>query len=137
MSVTCNTYSISRQKCLQNKYQMCPILGTLPPLRWNSTGTTVAGSATGFSGIRASLLNNPYSLTLDSSNALIITDYMNHRIQFFRVGQSNGTTIAGITGVSGSSATLLREPYWAVIDSQLNLYAIDTYNNRIQKFTRL
>jgi len=55
------------------------------------------------------------------------------RIQFFSTGQSDGTTIAGITGANTS---LLTNPVSVVLDTQLNLYVSDTVNHRIQKFIR-
>jgi hypothetical protein len=63
---------------------------------------------------------------------LYVADRDNHRIQFFLVGQSNGTTIAGITGISGTNSTLLNVPRSLALDNQLNLYVVDTSNHRIQ-----
>lgn len=111
---------------------MCSILGTLLPLRWNKTGTTVAGSATGSTGTAASLLKNPYSLAFDSSDALIITDYMNHRIQKWSSNASNGTTVAGQSnGTSGSSLTSINQPIGIVLDSNNSMYFADRQNHRV------
>ena len=59
---------------------------------------------------------------------------VNHRVQFFLAGQSNATTITGVRGVTGTSANLLNSPDSLAFDSQLNIYVVDPYNLRIQKF---
>lgn len=65
-----------------------------------------------------------------------VADALNHRIQFFPFNQVNGSTIAGISSLIGTNATLVNTPYSLALDSQLNLYVADTYNHRIQKFYR-
>ncbi len=98
--------------------------------RW----TLIAGSANGTYGSTSSLFYHPLSIVFDNMGNMYISDTFNHRIQLLLSGQSNGTTIAGITGSGGPSATQLNQPYWAILDSQHNLYVSDTFNNRIQKF---
>jgi len=98
--------------------------------------TLVAGSISGTSGSTDTLLNYPMSVTLDSMNNVYVADRDNHRIQLFLSGQSNGTTIAGETGRSGTNSTLLFNPCSIALDAQLNLYVADTYNHRVQKFMR-
>ena len=108
-------------------------------VRWvigGSTWTLVAGSASGSNGNTSMLLDYPMGITLDSMNNIYVADRNNHRIQLFSAGQSNGTTIAGVSGRSGSNATMLYNPCAVALDAQLNLYVADTYNNRIQQFIR-
>ena len=107
-------------------------------VRWvlGATSWTLLAGTVGTSGSTSTLLNNPLSVVLDPSGNMYVSDTVNHRVQFFRAGESNGTTIAGTTGSSGTSATQLNQPHWAIIDSQLNLYVVDTFNHRIQKFSR-
>ncbi len=78
----------------------------------------------------------PRSAVLDPMGNMYVADTANHRIQFFLNGQTNGTTIAGLTGSIGSTSTKLFNPSKIVLDSQLNLYVADTDNQRIQKFIR-
>ncbi|CAF4230772.1 unnamed protein product [Adineta steineri] len=106
-------------------------------VRWvigASTWTILAGSTSGTSGTSPILLNQPVGVTLDYYGNMYVADSGNHRIQFYLAGQSNGTTIAGRTGLSGTLPTLLYKPYSVILDSQFNLYVADTYNNRVQKF---
>ncbi|CAF4324046.1 unnamed protein product, partial [Adineta steineri] len=107
-------------------------------VRWvlgASSWTLVIGSPTGLSGNTSTLLNQPIGITLDPMGNIYVADSGNHRIQFFFAGQSNGITIAGVTGSPGISQSQLFSPYWVIVDNQLNLYVSDTFNNRVQFFT--
>ena len=106
-------------------------------LRWvigASSWTLVAGSSSGTSGSTSNLLCNPTYVKLDSMSNMYIADRCNHRIVYIVYGQTTYTTIAGTTGVSGSTASLLNLPSSAAIDSQFNIYVADNSNNRIQRF---
>lgn len=98
-----------------------------------TTWTLVAG-VTGTCGSTSTMLCYPVALAMDYLGNLYVSDASNDRVQFFRAGQSNGTTIAGITGSPGSSATQLSSPYGVAVDSNLTLYVADTGNQRIQKY---
>ena len=108
-------------------------------VRWvlnDTQWSIVVGNSNGIGGSLPSLLRNPSDVMLDPMNNIYVVDRANHRIQFFPVGQSNATTIAGKTGMVGSNATLLSSPNSITFDNQLNLYVTDGYNHRIQKFSR-
>ena len=105
-------------------------------VRWvlgASSWTLVAGIG-GSLGSTSTLLYNPGDVTLDSIGNVYVADTMNHRIQFFWAGQSNGTTIAGITSLSGSTSTQLNLPFGLTVDAQFNVYVADYSNHRVQKF---
>ena len=61
-------------------------------------GETVAGDPTGIIGPASNLLNRPSTLTVDLNGNIYVCDRWNSRIQLWKPGASNGTTIAGITG---------------------------------------
>ncbi|CAF1369505.1 unnamed protein product [Adineta steineri] len=107
-------------------------------VRWvlgASSWTLVIGSPTGLNGNTSTLLNGPIGITLDPMGNIYVADSLNHRIQFFFAGQSNGTTVAGVTGSPGIGPNQLNLPYWVTIDGQLNLYVSDNLNNRVQFFS--
>ncbi|CAF1314718.1 unnamed protein product [Adineta steineri] len=107
-------------------------------VRWvlgASSWTLVIGSPNGLNGSTSTLLNQPIGITLDPMGNIYVADSGNHRIQFFIAGQSNGTTVAGVTGSPGISQNHLNSPFWVIVDNQLNLYVSDTFNNRVQFFS--
>lgn len=107
-------------------------------LRWvigASSWTLVAGSSSGTFGSTALLLSYPTDVVLDSQGNLYVSDEGNHRIQFFRSAQSNGTTVAGVTGSSGSTALLLFTPSSVSVDNRFNIYVTDYFNYRVQRFS--
>ena len=101
-------------------------------LRWNKTGITVAGASAGTAGVAANLLTTPYGLAFDTSKALYIADYSNHRVQKWWLNASSGTTVAGrADGVSGATATSLNSPGFVLIDSNNNIFLADRLNHRV------
>ncbi|CAF3800505.1 unnamed protein product [Rotaria sp. Silwood1] len=108
-------------------------------VRWvlgASHWTLVAGSIDGSNGTSSTHLYSASHVTLDPMGNMYVVDRRNHRIQFFPVGESNGTTIAGMTGIAGNNSSLLNFPTSLALDNQLNLYIVDRSNHRIQKFLR-
>ncbi|CAF4097271.1 unnamed protein product, partial [Adineta steineri] len=104
--------------------------------KWNSTGITVAGDVGGSSGTATNRFNGPYVLRFDSSNALIISDTLNHRIQKWIIGNSSAVTVAGqASGTAGSSSNSLYQPVGIVLDSSDDIYIADKANNRVMFWT--
>ena len=101
-------------------------------MRWNMTGETLAG--TGSAGSAGNQVSQPWNLFVDANYNLYITDAANHRIQFWRHGAGTGATIAGITGLWGSSSNQLDMPSDVFVDANSNFYVADRNNNRIQFF---
>ncbi|CAF1054949.1 unnamed protein product [Rotaria sordida] len=107
-------------------------------VRWvlgANSWTLIVGSINGSAGSTSTLLNYPTDVTFDFMDNMYVVDMFNHRVQVFFSGQTNGTTIAGVTGEIGSNSTLLNFPVSIVLDTQLNLYVADMNNHRLQKFT--
>ena len=78
----------------------------------------------------------PTDVTIDPMGNVYVVDLSGHRIQFFLIGEFNGTTIAGVTNQTGSHSNLLYQPSSIILDNQLNLYVADYSNHRVQKFLR-
>jgi hypothetical protein len=87
---------------------------------------TVAG--TNCPGSASNMLNYPQGIFVDTNFNLYVADSNNNRIQRFRFGQLNGTTVAG-NGVSGTIT--LSGPADVVLDADGYLFIVDSYNNRI------
>lgn len=109
-------------------------VATVPMLRWNSTGITVAGIS-GSPGNASNQLDTPIDVVFDYANNLYIADYLNHRVQKYLLGTSIGHTVAG-TGNVGSSPSQLNKPIRVVLDSNENLYISDANNHRVQFWFR-
>ena len=108
-------------------------------VRWvigASHWTLMAGSINGTPGSSSMTFNGPWDVTFDPMGNMYVADRFNDRVQFFQVGEKNGTTIAGVTNSPGTASTKFDEPISVVLDSQLNLYVADLWNDRIQKFSR-
>ena len=99
--------------------------------RWlndnSTTWSTVAG--TGIAGNAANMLNSPRRIFVDTNLDLYVADFENHRIQLFRLGQSNGITVAG--NGSGNFTITLNYPTAVILDADKYLFIADGWNNRI------
>jgi sugar lactone lactonase YvrE len=92
---------------------------------------TVAGIGT--SGLSSNQLGFPIDMALDSSNTLYVAELVNNRVQKWMVNSPNGTTVAGqASGTGGTSAAFFRGPRGVLVDSNSNLYVVDSNNHRVQ-----
>ncbi|CAF4586670.1 unnamed protein product, partial [Rotaria sp. Silwood1] len=107
-------------------------------VRWviGASGWTLIAGYIGSYGSTAMTLTYPTDAIFDPMGNIYVADRNNDRIQFFRAGQTNGTTIVGISATPGNTPNLLYRPYSIALDKQLNLYVTDSNNNRVQKFQR-
>jgi hypothetical protein len=87
----------------------------------------VAG--TGTPGSASNMLHNPYGIFVDINFDLYVADCENDRIQLFRSGKLNGTTIAG-NGSLNTTITL-DCPTAIVLDADKYLFIVDYANHRI------
>jgi sugar lactone lactonase YvrE len=87
----------------------------------NGIGVILAGSRG--SGSAAYQLNGPYGNCIDSNRSLFIADSGNNRVQKWLAGATGGSTVAGVTGSSGSSPAKLNNPRGVITDN--NGYVVD------------
>ncbi len=91
-----------------------------------TTSTTIAGTGSASSG--SNTLNQPHGIFVDINFDLYVVDTGNNRIQLFKAGQVNGSTIAG----SGAQGTItLNSPRWIALDANKYLYIQDQGNDRV------
>ena len=88
----------------------------------STTLTTVAG--TGSSGSGSNKLYEPHGIFVDTNFDLYVADSKNNRIQLFRLGETNGRTVAG-SGSSSSTYTL-DYPTAVILDADKYLFIADS-----------
>ena len=88
--------------------------------------TTVAG--TGCSGFQSHLLNYQRGIFVSVSFDLYVADSNNHRVQLFRPGQLNGTTVAGREALG---TVQLLNPMAVMLDGDGYLFILDCYHYMI------
>ena len=93
----------------------------------SSTMITVAGN--GSNGSASNMLKYPFGIFVDTNFDLYVADRNNHRIQLFRLGQTNGITVAGST--SANITISLNNPTNVILDRNKYIFITDTYNHRI------
>ena len=88
--------------------------------------STIAGNGT--SNSASNTLNNPQGIFVDLKLNLYVADYANNRIQLFKLGLLNATTVVG----NGSNETFaLNGPTGIVLDADGYLFIVDSINNCI------
>jgi hypothetical protein len=92
----------------------------------NATEIIVAG--TGLAGGAANELNLPWGIFVDTNFDLYVADATNNRIQLFRPGELNGTTVVG-NGIPNNLT--LNFPTDVMLDADGYLYIADNHNGRV------
>ena len=87
----------------------------------------VAG--TGSAGSTSTTLNGPRGIFVDVNLDLYVADTGNSRIQLFRSGQLNATTVAGSSSLTTTIS--LNGPTGIVLDADSYLFIVDNENHRI------
>src|SRR5262245_8560285 len=109
------------------------------PLGYTISNVAGTGSA-GFGGDSGSAtdaqLYSPAALAFDSSGNLFIADQLNSRVRKITGGTISTVAGKGDRGYSGdgaaATAATLSYPQALALDSQSNLYIVDTYNQAIR-----
>ncbi|CAF5047636.1 unnamed protein product [Rotaria sp. Silwood1] len=95
--------------------------------RWSQNGKTVAGGNE--YGEATNQLYEPWGLFVDDDQTMIITDYENHRIVQWKMGDTNGQVVAGGKG-QGNRLDQLNWPSDVLIDKDTDSLIICDYGNR-------
>jgi hypothetical protein len=104
-------------------------------VKWTdpSTRIVVCGSC----GSGSTQFNNPRGLYVatSSGNIIYVADTDNHRIQMWVPGATSGVTVAGITTYYGTALNQLWSPQTLIVDTNGNMFIVDTGNDRIMRWT--
>ena len=97
--------------------------------------STTAVSILGSFGDASDQVDSPTDIFVTNASIYILDTY-NYRVQKWPRNGSNGTTVAGITGVSGSSASnnTFAYSYGIQVDIFEFLYVSDRENHRVLRF---
>jgi hypothetical protein len=96
------------------------------------SGQTNAITLVGNGSLGTIGLYSPTGVLMDVNGYLFITNRVNHSI--VRSGPSGDQCVIGCSGTHGSAPDQLNNPYNLAFDSYGNMFVMDEYNNRLQKF---
>ncbi|CAF0943686.1 unnamed protein product [Adineta steineri] len=112
-----------------NNYLYCSINATNNVIKQSlDNGMLTVAAGTGTEGSNANQLNQPRGIFVDINLNMYVADSRNARIQLFKPGQSNATTVAG-SGAPGTFTFI--KPIAVILDSDGYLFIVDSGNNCI------
>ncbi|CAF2535586.1 unnamed protein product [Rotaria sp. Silwood2] len=74
-----------------------------------------------------------HGLTMDENGSLYIVDQENHEVRRYRIGDTEGTVVAGGNG-QGSRSDQLFKPWYVFVDRDHSVYVSDSANHRVMKW---
>ena len=95
----------------------------------NPSSPTMIVAGTGCNGSTTTTLDRPWGIFVTETFDLYVADCDNDRIQMFRSGEPNGTTVP-ISGSNGVPITLMR-PIAVMLDGDGYLFILDTFHHRV------
>ncbi|CAF1496326.1 unnamed protein product, partial [Didymodactylos carnosus] len=113
-----------------------PFVAQIVPLICTNGSWATSGSVinTGGSGTGSTQLSGPFDVFIDSNQNIYVADSNNQRVQQWQSGQTNGSTIAGVTSQSGNGFNQFNSPTSVFVDINDNLYVADLNNYRVQRW---
>lgn len=116
-----------------NVYVSEPQLNHVLKLLANTTQGRIVAGTTNHRGNESDELNSPAGIHVFENGDLLVSDAGNHRIQKFKRGSEEGTTVAG-SGRCSNDTNDLCKPEYVLADGEGNVYVSDAQNNRIQRW---
>jgi sugar lactone lactonase YvrE len=74
-------------------------------------------------------------MTMDKNGYLYVSDYEKHEVRRWKIGDQNGTIVAGGNG-EGDRLNQLNYPSKIFVDEDYSLYVSDHNNNRVMKWVK-
>jgi sugar lactone lactonase YvrE len=78
---------------------------------------------------------NCRGLAMDSNACLYVCDVRKHEVKRCKIGDTNGTVVAGGNGI-GNHPDQLYCPYYIFVDQDQSVYVSDYANHRVMKWTK-
>jgi sugar lactone lactonase YvrE len=91
------------------------------PLRYGTSGKTIISNI------------DCHGLAMGENGFLYITDYQKNEVRRYRMGESNGTVVAGGNG-KGSQLDQLNGPIYVAVGRDNSVYVSDEQNHRVMKW---
>ncbi|CAF4483631.1 unnamed protein product [Rotaria socialis] len=76
-----------------------------------------------------------YGLAMDKQRYLYVSDTEKHEVRRYRLGEKNGTLVAGGNG-KGNDTNQLNEPGYLFVDRQQTVYVSDRNNHRVMEWNK-
>ncbi len=76
-----------------------------------------------------------YDLIMDNDGYLYVSDYKKHEVRRWKMGETEGTIVAGGNG-EGKSLDQLNTPFYICIDEDHSVYVSDYGNHRVMKWMK-
>ncbi|CAF2842679.1 unnamed protein product [Rotaria sp. Silwood2] len=76
-----------------------------------------------------------FGVTMDDQRYLYISDIEKHEVRRYRIGNKNGTVVAGGHG-KGTGLNQLNEPTYVFVDREQAVYVSDRKNHRVMKWDK-
>ena len=77
-----------------------------------------------------------WDLIMDNHRYLYVSDYKKHEVRRWKMGEKDGTVVAG-GNVPGDRLNQLNGPYYIFIDDDQSVYVSDFWNNRVMKWGKM
>ncbi|CAF3260341.1 unnamed protein product [Rotaria sp. Silwood2] len=74
-------------------------------------------------------------LTMDNHGLLYVVDFDKHEVREYRIGENQGTVVAGGNG-EGNCLDQLNNPTYIFVDRDHSVYVSDENNHRVMKWTK-
>jgi sugar lactone lactonase YvrE len=76
-----------------------------------------------------------WGLTMDNNGDLYVSDWKNNEVRRWKIGERNGTIVAGGNG-QGNQLNQLNNPTYLFVDEDHSVYVSDNYNHRVMKWLK-
>jgi len=76
-----------------------------------------------------------YGVTMDNNGYLYVSDRSRHEVRRWKIGETNGTLVAGGNG-QGNRLNQLSAPTYIFVDQDQSLYVSDQNNHRVMKWVK-